>query len=158
MAQSSIERHNRRDEIEAAIARGTPVRSVAEGFGVSKSSVQRHKDAMVSKMAAAPTAGTTSADELLTKLRGLQSEAEGILARAKRDGNHRDALGAIKESRSIIELLAKMLGELQTGTTVNITVSHQWIALRADLMLALEPFPEARVSVMHALESHEPGD
>lgn len=156
---STVDAHKHREEIETAIARGTPVRAVADQFGLSKSAVHRHKSVMVERMSGAPTAGETSADELLQKLRTLQGEAEGILARAKRAGNHRDALGAIKESRSIIELLAKMLGELQSGTTVNITVSNQWVALRADLMTALEPFPEARVAVMHALEDHEqPGE
>ena len=158
MAVDTIDRHGRRDDVEAAIARGTPVRTIADEFGLSKSAVQRHKDAMVQRMASAPTAGSTNADELLAKVRSLQEEAEGILAKSKRAGDHKTALSAIKEARSNLELLAKMLGELQTGTTVNITVSNQWITLRADLMRALQPFPEARVAVMHALENHEPSE
>lgn len=150
-----MDAHRKREEIEAAIARGVPVRAIGDEYGLAKSSVQRHKERMVARMAGAPSAKDTTAEDLLEQLRGLQGEAEGILARAKRDGNHRDALGAIKESRSLIELLAKLVGELQTGTTVNITVSTQWVSLRADLMGALAPFPEARVAVLHALEAHE---
>lgn len=156
MGQDSIDTHKRREEIEAAIARGVPVRTIAEDFGLSKSAVQRHKDAMVARMAGAPAAQSTDADELLERVLELQEEAIGILAKAKRAGDHRTALAAIKEARSTTELLAKMRGELQTGTTINITVSNAWIALRADLMRALQPHPEARVAVMHALENHEP--
>lgn len=158
-AVTTVTRHRKRAEIEAALAKGAPVRRIAARFGLSKSAAHRHKERMALEMAAAPSAKDTTAEELLGKLGSLQGEAEGILAKAKRDGNHRAALGAIKESRSIIELLARMLGELQTGTTVNITVSNQRIALRADLMMALAPYPEARVAVMHALEDHkQPGE
>ncbi len=157
-SQTTITTHPKRREVEEALARGMPVRQVAEAFRLSKSAVHRHKDRMVAEMAGAPTAANTNADDLLAKVRGLQSEAEGILAKSKSAGDHKTALLAIKEARSNLELLAKMLGELQTGTTVNITVSNQWIALRADLMGALQPFPEARVAVMHALENHEPSE
>lgn len=155
-ARSTVEEHQERAEIEVMLARGVPVRKIAEDFGLTKSAVHRHKARMVEQMAAAPTAKDTNADELLGKLRILQGEAEAILGKARKAGDHRNALAAIKESRSIVELLAKMLGEIQTGTTLNITISNQWIALRADLMTALEPYPEARVAVMHALEDHEP--
>ena len=155
---STVTTHAKRQEIETALAKGAPVRQVADAFGLSKSAVHRHKERMVAELAGARSAKDTSADELLSKLRVLQGEAENILARAKKVGNHRDALGAIKESRAIVELLAKMFGEIQTGTTVNITVSNQWVALRADLMGALAPYPEARVAVMRALEGHEPSE
>lgn len=154
-ARSTVDRHKARQAIEESLARGVAVRVIAEQYGLAKSSVQRHKDRMVARMATAPNSGDTSADELLDRLRALQAEAEGVLAKAKRAGNYRDALGAIRESRAIVELLAKMHGELQVGTIVNITVSTQWIQLRADLMSALNPFPEARVAVLHALEPHE---
>lgn len=158
VTQDSIDRHRRREEIEAAMLRGVPVRTIAENYGLSKSAVQRHKDAMAARMAGAPIAQTTDADELIEQVLGLQEEAIGILGKAKREGNHKTALAAIKEARSTTELLAKMRGELQSGTTVNIVVSNQWIALRADLMHALQPYPEARVAVMHALENHEPSE
>lgn len=156
--RSTVDHHRARQAIEEALARGTPVRLVAERFGLAKSSVQRHKERMARVMAGAPTAGETGADELLAKVRRLQGEAEAILEKSRRAGDDKTALAAIKEARSGLELLAKMVGELQTGTSVNITVSTQWIELRADLMTALEPFPEARVAVMHALEGHESGD
>lgn len=50
-----------------------------------------------------------------------------------------------------VELLAKLLGELQQEGTVNITLSAEWIELRTVVLRALAPFPDARLAVYHAL-------
>lgn len=158
MAGDSVDRHRSRDAIEAAIARGKSVRAIADQFGVSKSTIQRHKDRMAARMASAPSAEHTGSEELLAKVRNLHTEAEAILTKSKQAGDHKTALSAIREARSNLELLAKMLGELQSGTNVNVVVSNQWVELRADLIGALRPFPDALIAVMHALENHDPSD
>ncbi len=50
-----------------------------------------------------------------------------------------------------LELLAKLLGELQEGQTVNILVLPEWHALRAKILEALGPYPQARIAVAEAL-------
>lgn len=46
-----------------------------------------------------------------------------------------------------IELLAKLLGELDDRPQVNILVSPEWLAVRGAVLDALAPYPEARASV-----------
>lgn len=54
------------------------------------------------------------------------------------------------------EFLAKMLGQLQQEGTINILVAPEWLAIRATLLAALAPYPDARQAVaarLVALES-----
>jgi len=62
---------------------------------------------------------------------------------------------AIKEARSSLELLAKISGDLKSGTQVNLTYSPQWTELRAVLVDTLEPYPEVATKVVNALEEAE---
>ena len=62
-------------------------------------------------------------------------------------GDLRAAIGAIREARSLIELLAKLTGQIDHQPEVNIVLSPQWLTIRVAILKALEPFPEARVAV-----------
>ncbi len=57
--------------------------------------------------------GRGGGDGLLDQLQQLQAKALGILARAESAGDLRSALGAIREVRSTLELVAKVTGELR---------------------------------------------
>jgi hypothetical protein len=45
------------------------------------------------------------------------------------------------------ELLAKLLGELNDAPQVNVTISPEWQTVRAVLLAALAPYPDARTAV-----------
>jgi hypothetical protein len=60
-------------------------------------------------------------------------------------------LGAIREARGNLELLARLLGELESSPTVNLVVSPAFIELRTRILRALEPYAEARRAVTAAL-------
>ena len=93
------------------------------------------------------------ADSLLERLLVLHQETLAILDEA-RTGNAKDnalALRAIARAEKQLELQARLLGELQDGASVNIAVSPQWHVLRATVLQALIPYPEARVAVAEAL-------
>lgn len=53
--------------------------------------------------------------------------------------------------QSSLELLAKLDGKLQQEGTTNIVISAQWLELRAVIIQALAPYPEARVAVSRVL-------
>ncbi len=89
---------------------------------------------------------------LVDRMEDLHSRAVSILLRAERAEDFRTALGAIREARACLELLGRLQGELKEGETVNILISHEWIELRAIILEALEPYPDARTSVTKALE------
>lgn len=50
-----------------------------------------------------------------------------------------------------MEFLAKLEGQLNEGGTVNVFISPEWLALRAALLVALTPFPDARTAVAEQL-------
>ena len=90
---------------------------------------------------------------LLDQVKGLQSRAYAILDKAEEAGELRTALSAIREARGNLELLAKLLGELDERPVVNLNVSPEWLELRAVIVGALELHPDARESVLRAIES-----
>jgi len=92
------------------------------------------------------------ADNLLDQVRDLQRRTLAILEAAEETRQHRTALGSIREARSNLELLAKLLGELDDRPTVNILISPEWLELRAVIVGALEPYSKARGAVLRAIE------
>jgi hypothetical protein len=97
------------------------------------------------------------ADDLLGQVRDLQERALAILDKAEGSGELRTALGAIREARSNLELLAKLLGELDDRPQINVLITPQWLELRTVIVTALEPHPEARGAVLRALEGADNG-
>ena len=146
--------HPEREEIDRALVGETSNLSVSSLFGVSESAVRRHKaNHLPAKLVMAQGAEEVArADSLLDQVRDLQDKALGILDKAEDAGELRTALGAIREARGNLELLAKLLGELEERPQVNILVSPEWLSLRTKLLYAVNPYPEARGSVLRALE------
>ena len=53
----------------------------------------------------------------------------------------------------LIELLGRVTKELESGHTFNLHLNPEWLELRAIIVTALEPYPDARGSVLRALGS-----
>jgi hypothetical protein len=151
--------HSKRGEIDRALVGDSSNLSVSSLFGVSESAVRRHKaNHLPAKLVMAQAAEEVAqADSLLDQVRDLQSRAYGILDKAEAADDLRTALGAIREARGNLELLAKLLGELDERPQVNILVSPEWLSLRTKLLYSLNPYPEARGSVVRALEGSGDG-
>jgi hypothetical protein len=150
----SICQHPKREAIDRALVGETSNLSVSSLFGVSESAVRRHKaNHLPAKLVMAEKAAEVAeADSLLGQVRDLQSRAYGILDKAEGTGDLRTALGAIREARGNLELLAKLLGELDERPMVNLHVSSEWLELRAVIVGALEPYSEARGAVLRAID------
>lgn len=144
--------HAEKGAIEDALLNEQPYRHIAARFGTSTSALQRHREHLPKLLVKARKAEeATQADTLLEQVRSLQTRALSILDRADEGGDLRTALGAIREARSNLELLAKLLGELQQEGTINLSVSPEWLTLRAVVLQALLPYPEAAQAVGKAL-------
>lgn len=145
--------HPDRGAIDEALIGGASNRSVASVYDVSEAAVRRHKaNHLPAKLVLATAAAEVAqADNLLEQVRTLQGRAYGILDRAEGAGDLRTALGAIREARGNLELLAKLLGELDERPVLNLNVSPEWLELRAVIVGALEPYSEARDAVLGAL-------
>jgi hypothetical protein len=166
-ARCSVCKHERRSEIESAMVAGRPLRVIGKEFSIGKNAIDRHqKRHLAQSIANASQAPeVVRGDVLLAQLQGqraradqLYREAERILRRAQARRDHGTSLAAIRaaastlaEIRSSLELLAKLAGQLRESPTINILVSSEWGRVRAAVIVALAPFPDARAAVSQAL-------
>jgi hypothetical protein len=149
--------HPKRPAIDAALVSGTPNRSIAAQYHLTEQAVRRHKaDHLPAALAQAQAAEEVSAaDKLLAEVERLHQLALSILAKAGHAGDLRTALAGIREARGCLELEAKIRGEIASAPTVNVLVSPDWLRLRAVILLALAPYPEARIALASALVEAE---
>ena len=147
--QCSICTHDQRDAIDAELIAGIGYRKIAEQFGVSPAALSRHlRRHLVALLAGRQE---VDADNLLGQVANLQKQAQVIKDKAEAAGDLRTALQGIRELCRIIELLAKLRGELDERPVVNVLLSPQWVTVRAVLLEALSPFPAARQAAAAAL-------
>lgn len=133
--------------MEEALAKGESFRNIAKRFGVPLTTFHRHTTHIQNNVQLAlETKAIDTGRSVLERLRDLNREALDILAEARREGSRRDALAAIHTLHRLLELEARLLGELaheRPQVQVNVLASPEWLALRARLIEALRPYPEA---------------
>jgi hypothetical protein len=146
--------HPEKDDIDRTLVGSASNRSVASLYDVSEAAVRRHKaNHLPAKLVmAVKAAEVVEADNLLHQVGDLQRRALAILDKAEEAGELRTALSAIREARGNLELLAKLLGELDERPMVNLNISPEWLELRAVIVGTLERHPEALNAVVGALE------
>lgn len=150
-----------RDAIDASLVSRRSYRDIAQLHDVSISALSRHASAHISPALAVVQAEREHAGgtSLLDRIEDLYGRASGILDAAEADGKVNVSLGAIRELRGITELLGKVTGELKDRpeVVVNILTSPEWVQVRATLLDALAPYPEARLAVAGRLLELEAG-
>lgn len=151
----SVCAHADRDELERRLVAGDPIRAVARQTGVGRDALARHAAShLPSDLAALRDAGQRiETARALDRLEGLFAEGQEVLAAARAEGRHQVSLAAIRELRGVIELLARLTGELdeRPDVVVNIASSAEWLQVQTVIVGALEPYPEARLAVAEAL-------
>ena len=149
--------HAEREAIDRALVTGEANTKLSSVFAVSEQALRRHKGShLPSRLVMAQAAEEVAqADTLLDQVRDLQRRALDILEKAEESGELRTALGAIREARGNLELLAKLLGELNERPVTNVLVSAEWVMVRTAMMEALGPYPQARVAVAEHLSELE---
>ena len=150
----SICTHEELNNINARLASGASVRSLAAEYDLGRMALQRHRANHLPKamVKARELQEADAADKLLEKVQGLYDRAMTIMDKAEESGKFSPAVSAIKEARSTLELIGKLIGELKTGTEINITYNQEFIQVRQLITNALLPYPEAREAVVRALE------
>jgi len=146
--------HPKREEIDKLLVEGKlPNTTISSLFDVTEIALRRHRaNHLPEKLVRAEGAREAAqAEDLLDQVKGLRNKTYGILLQAEKAGDLRVALSAIKEARACLELLAKLIGELDERPQVNVLLSPQWIQVRAVLLNALQPYPEARQAASLAL-------
>ena len=151
----SICHHECLEEINRALVEGTAFPVLVAKYRVSKDALSRHKTNHLpaTLVKAQEAQAVARADDLLDEVRSLQARALTILDRAERVGDLRTALGAIREARGNLELLAKLVGQIDKRPQVHLHLSHEWLELRATIIGALEGHQEAKEAVLNVLEA-----
>ena len=151
--QCSVCAHQKLAEIDRALVGGVSLRDIAGQYRVSKSSLERHKanhlPATLIQAQAAQEAA--NADDLLGQIEDLRRQAQAIKDQAMKTNDLRTALQGIRELVRIVELLAKLRGELDERAQINILLLPEWVQVRTRLLYALTPYPEARQAAAAAL-------
>jgi hypothetical protein len=142
-----------RHVIDQALVQGEAFRNVSQRCSVSTAAIFRHYHAHIPKrLRQADTAQEVSqANTLLAKVVALEADAKRLQGLAEHAGDLKTALQAIRELVRIIELQARLIGELDTSPTVNVLVLPEWTTLRASILHTLLPFPDARAALADIL-------
>src|SRR5829696_6358846 len=144
--------------IDRALIAARPIRGIAKTFGVSEDAVGRHRTHLPKTLLKAhDVAETIRADELFAEAAALQTKAWELLHAAEANDDQRTALLAVREIRGCLELLARLLGEIQDRPMLTLVTAPEWFVLRGALLTALAPFPEARSAVAGQLLALEAG-
>lgn len=152
--------HAEKEAINQALINSVSLRDIAGQFHVSRSALERHKaDHLPATMAKAKEASEIAqGDSLLDDLKKIQRATLNILITTYNGGAYETTLKAVREARGNLELMGKLIGQLEQQPTVNVLVtSNDWLRLRAAILRALEPYPEARQAVSEALRYALPG-
>jgi hypothetical protein len=132
--------HDQREQIEQALLCGDSYRVVAQRFAISRDAVARHRRHLPTALAhAKELKEVCHGDSLLAQLRELTSEAQRLKATAEKAGDIRAALAAVRELCRIVELIAKLSGELDSRSEtkiLNITLDAETATRISDTFLA----------------------
>ena len=151
--------HPARAAIDQALVDGEPLRNIAERYGTSATALFRHRSEHIAELLAHARAAedVAEADGLLAGLRSLQARTLGILDMAETTGKLGVAVLAIGQARQNLELMAKLLHQIDERAQINILLAPEWMAVRSVLLAALAPFPDARIAVADRLAALEAG-
>ena len=135
---------------------GSPYRSVASEWGLSKSAVERHaSEHLVAAIArAGELRDRINADALIAELRVLREVTLGVLEEARQSEMHAVALKAIARLEKQAELVGRLAGELverQRVEMVSVAFAAEWQQLRPRIIAALQPYPEAAAALAEVL-------
>jgi hypothetical protein len=88
--------------------------------------------------------------DIVKQLKAINAASVAILHEARLAGNPETALKAVDRVLRQIEFQARLLGELD-APQVNVLLAPEWVSIRAGLLAALGPYPEARAAVAQQL-------
>ena len=149
--------HPERAAIDAAFAGGASYRSIAKRFDCSEPAVYRHTAEHIAQEIKQSQAaqGEKRGLDVVKQLKAVNGVTLAILQEARAEKRNGMALFAVDRVLKQLELQAKLLGDLNDAPQVNVYITPEWREIRATIVHALVPFPDARVAVAGALSQLE---
>jgi hypothetical protein len=127
----SICTHHRRDSLDKLLLRGEQLKAVARRYSVSEDALGRHKRHMqlvIAKAAAlVDQKDLAYGSALMAEIGRIRADAERLQLESERRSDVRGALRAIHERLAIVELEAKLSGQIDTSQK-NVTINVQTIS------------------------------
>jgi hypothetical protein len=169
-------RHPEREKVDIELARGLSGRSVADRYGLPRTSVCRHKanGHVPRAIIDAFPKNTQLSDEGLTQLRrdesanvllSLARQRRMLLEVQDRAAAKRDNEWIVRAANALhrnVELVARTIGEfaqyeraISTTNVMNVMLQPDYLKLRSGLLEALRPYPGARAAVARVLQEIE---
>jgi hypothetical protein len=151
--------HPNRDEIDQALVSGAAFPGLVAEYRVSKDALSRHRAGHIAPVLvkAQEAADAARGESLLDQLRELQRRTLGLLDQAEAAGKLTPAVLAVGQARGNLELMAKLLHELDERPIINLLIAPEWLTVRAALVEALRPYPDAAAAVASRLIALEAG-
>jgi hypothetical protein len=123
--------HHRRDGMDKLLLRGEQLKAVARRYSVSEDALGRHRRHM--QLVIAKAAAVVEQKELaygsslLAEIGRIRADAERLQIESERRQDVRGALRAIHERLAVVELEAKLSGQIETGQK-NVTINLQTVS------------------------------
>lgn len=152
----SICKDSRIDEINSRLACDGKLAEISREFAVSEDALQRHKDKCIIKslIASPNTKDVINGDNLLDQLQKARDKAIELLDMAIAAGDTK-VYGApsnyLREIREQIKLWAELEGRLASQPQITIINNPEWIELRTKILVALDPYPQAKGALVRAI-------
>ena len=153
MPRCNVCRHPQCNEFDEALALGKMTQAeVAEAIGVDQASVSRHfKNHVTPQVKQELMLADASDVGVLQQLQTLASRMAAHLEEAETAKDKRYIRAFHSELRKDLELLAKLMLVANAYQPLDITGEPEWIELRTAILLALQPYPEAKDAVLQCL-------
>jgi hypothetical protein len=123
--------HDRRDVMDKALLRGEQIAIVSRRFGVSEDALGRHRkhaQTVIAKAAAVAEQNELAyGSALLAEIGRIRADAERLQRESELRRDVRGALRAIHERLAIVELEARLSGQIETSQK-NLTINLQTIS------------------------------
>jgi hypothetical protein len=145
--------------VNVALVSRESYRAISRQYGLSKDALRRHAQEHIPELLvkAREASERSEAGDLLEELRRIGERLERLSDLAEADGDYRTAIGGQGTLLKRVDLLARVRQIIQEAPTVNLYLSPEWIELRAVIVTALDDHPDARESVLRALETASNG-
>ena len=111
------------------------------------------KEGIVAEARETTAARLEAAASFIDQLREVRDRAANLLDQAEASQDMRAAGTFLRELREQIRLMAELEGKISSQPQVTIINNPEWVEVRSLVINALEPFPQAKEAVVHALRS-----
>jgi hypothetical protein len=147
------------DAINQQLLSGATYTMIANTFRVSWQAARYHVLNHIPPLLAQAKQAedVAKASDLLSMATMRDAKALALMAKAEGTGDIKTAGQMLRVSLVSLELLARLRGELDERAVVNVLLAPEWLATRAALLAALEPYIEAKIAVSTALLALEEG-